>query len=25
MHFLKNWLSGHILTVDMAYARELEK
>jgi hemerythrin-like metal-binding protein len=25
MHFLKNWLSGHILSVDMAYARELAK
>jgi hemerythrin len=24
MHFLKNWLSSHILSVDMAYARELK-
>lgn len=24
MHFLKNWLSGHILSADMAYARELK-
>jgi hemerythrin-like metal-binding protein len=25
MQFLKNWLSGHILSADMAYARALEK
>jgi hemerythrin-like metal-binding protein len=25
MHFLKNWLSGHILSADMGYARELAK
>jgi hemerythrin-like metal-binding protein len=24
MHFLKNWLSDHILSEDMAYARELK-
>jgi hemerythrin len=25
MHFLKSWLSGHILSADMAYSRELVK
>jgi hemerythrin-like metal-binding protein len=25
MQFLKNWLSGHILSADMAYARELDR